>query len=289
MIPTWTTLGGDDRAAFWAAVDFLKHRLTESDTIEWALHLRPDRRIERMAVSHLLDSTTGPVLDDLQKDPWATAWRLIQKSWSQASIDEHDSPHPFDIGFRLHEGERSGPIVAAIVNLVTPRLKVEPIDSFRWTFIKKPRRPKKVEHLLSANLTSGHLLDLNHLRLSELMDVSFLVTLANALEATVNHGLERHFGHLAVGFDAPSPIRKVSTRRRRTKRTRRSSSRDCSLGQAPTRSRDSLERTGTCVCATVRSALASFRLSGSHPLVVGTDTEPSVDIGAGSPRVSSRT
>lgn len=203
MIPTWTTLGGDDRAAFWAAVDFLKHRLTESDTIEWALHLRPDRRIERMAVSHLLDSTTGPVLDDLQKDPWATAWRLIQKSWSQASIDEHDSPHPFDIGFRLHEGERSGPIVAAIVNLVTPRLKVEPIDSFRWTFIKKPRRPKKVEHLLSANLTSGHLLDLNHLRLSELMDVSFLVTLANALEATVNHGLDTARG---IGWNGTSDI-----------------------------------------------------------------------------------
>ena len=190
MIPTWTTLGGDDRAAFWAVVDSLKRRLTESDTIEWALHLRPDQRIERMAISHLLDSTTGPVLEELQKDPWATAWRLIQESWSQASIDEHDSPHLFDIGLRLHVGDRSGPIVTAIVNLVAPHLKVEPIDSFTWTFIKKPRRPKKVEHLLSASLTSGHLLDLNHLRLSELMDVSFLVTLANALEATVNHGLD---------------------------------------------------------------------------------------------------
>ena len=190
MIPTWTTLGGDDRAAFWAAVDFLKRRLTEPDTIEWALQLRPDQRIERMAISHLLDSTTGPVLEELQKDPWATAWRLIQESWSQAFIDEHDSPRLFDIGVRLHTGERSGPIVTAIVNLVAPRLKVEPIDSFTWTFIKKPRRPKKVEHLLSASLTSGHLLDLSHLRLSELMDVSFLVTLANALEATVNHGLD---------------------------------------------------------------------------------------------------
>ena len=109
MIPTWTTLGGDDRAAFWAVVDFLKRRLTESDTIEWALHLRPDQRIERMAISHLLDSTTGPVLEELQKDPWATAWRLIQESWSQASIDEHDSPHLFDIGLRLHVGDRSGP------------------------------------------------------------------------------------------------------------------------------------------------------------------------------------
>lgn len=80
--------------------------------------------------------------------------------------------------------------MTAIVNLVAPRLKVEPIDSFTWRFIKKPRRPKKVEHLLSASLTSRHLLDLNHLRLSELMDVSFLVTLANALEATMSHGLD---------------------------------------------------------------------------------------------------
>ena len=190
MTPTWTTLGGDDRAAFWAAVDFLKHRLSESETIEWALHLRPDQRIERMAISHLLDSTTGPVLEELQKDPWATAWRLIQENWSRVAIGEHDSPHLFDIGIRLHAGDRSGPIVTSIVNLVAPRLKVEPIDSFTWRFIKKPRRPKKVEHLLSASLTSGHLLDLDHLRLSELIDTSFLVTLANALEAAVNHGLD---------------------------------------------------------------------------------------------------
>ena len=77
MTPTWTTLGSDDRAAFWTAVDFLKRRLTDPDTIEWALHLRPDQRIERMAIYHLLDSTTGPVLEELQKDPWGSAWRLI--------------------------------------------------------------------------------------------------------------------------------------------------------------------------------------------------------------------
>ena len=103
------------------------------------------------------------------------------------------------------------------------------------------------------------------------------------------HRLERNFGHLAVGFNAQDPIRKVPTRRPRTKRTRRNSSRDCSFGQTSARSRDSLVRAGTRDGATVRSALASFRLSGSHPLVVRTHTELSVDIGAGSPRISSWT
>ena len=190
MIPSGTNLGLDDRRAFWTAVDFLKHRLTEPNTIEWALHLTPDQRIERMAICHLLNSTTGSVLEELQEYPWADAWRLIQESWSQDFIEELYLAHVFDIGLRLHAGDRSGSIVTAIVNLVAPRLKVEPIDSFTWDFIKKPRRPKTIEHLLSVSLTSGDLLDLNDLRLPELTDLSFLMALAKALEGTVNRGLD---------------------------------------------------------------------------------------------------
>ena len=203
VIPSWRTLGDDDRGAFWSAVDFLKSRLAEPDTVEWALRLRHDQRIERMAISHLLDSTIGPVLEELQEQPWVVAWRLIQESWSQESIEEHHSVHVFDIGLRLHAGDRSGPVVTAIVSLVAPRLKVEPIDSFTWSFIKKPRRPRTLRHLLSASLTSGRLLNLDDLGLSKLKDTSFLVTLANALDASVSHGLDMA---RRIGWDGASDL-----------------------------------------------------------------------------------
>ena len=208
MIPSWTTLGDEDGGAFWSAVDFLKSRLTESDTIEWALHLRHDQRIERMAISHLLDNTTGLVLEELQEHPWAAAWRIIQESWSQDSIEEHDSVHVFDIGLRLHAGDRSGSVVSAIVNLVAPRLKVEPVDSFTWNFIKKPGRPKTLSHPISASPTSGRLVDLHKPGLPKLTDTSFLVILANSLDATVSHGLD--MGR-RIGWDGVSDLWKLGS------------------------------------------------------------------------------
>jgi hypothetical protein len=96
----------------------------------------------------------------------------------------------YGIQKRLRAGDRSGAIVSAIVDLVAPRLKVEPIDSGRWQVVKKPRRPKTFNHLLSARLTSGNLIDLNVLELAALSDVPFMNALAKALEATINHGLD---------------------------------------------------------------------------------------------------
>ena len=143
------------------------------------------------------------VLEELQKYPWADAWRLIQESWSQDFTEELYSTHVFDISLRLHAGDRSGSIVTAIVNLVAPRLKVEPIDSFTWDLVRKPRRPKTLEHLLSASLTSGDLLALDDLRLPELTDLSFLMALAKALEGTVNRGLDTA---RRIGWDGTSDL-----------------------------------------------------------------------------------
>ena len=53
-----------------------------------------------------------------------------------------------------------------------------------------PRTPKTVEHVLSARLTSGDLLDLDVLQLPTLNDIPFLTSLANALESAVNQGLD---------------------------------------------------------------------------------------------------
>jgi hypothetical protein len=186
MIPPWAYLDEQNRAVFRAAVAFLDKRLEDPGTIEWALRLKPTNRIERIAVEELLSAPGGRILDE----PWATAWHLIEESWSVSSIEEGPSTAIYGIQARLRAGDRSGAIISAIVNLVAPRLKVKPIDSWRWQFVKKPRRPKTFEYLMSARLSSGNLLDLNVLELGKLADVPFLNALATALEGAVSHGLD---------------------------------------------------------------------------------------------------
>ncbi len=186
MIRPWAYLEPQDRETFRTVIAFLNKRLAEQGTIDWALKLKPEQRVERIAVEDLL---TGPGARDLA-EPWASAWRLIEESWAAPYSDGNNGTAIYDIQKRLRAGDRSGAAVAAIVDLVAPRLKVEPIDAWRWTYIKKPRKPKAVEDILSAGLTSGDLIDLNVLELANLNDVGFLTSLANALEAAVNHGLD---------------------------------------------------------------------------------------------------
>lgn len=186
MIRPWASVDPQDRETFRTVVAFLNKRLAEQETIDWALKLKARQRVERIAVEDLL---TDPVAHDLP-EPWASAWRLIEESWAAPYSDGNHGTAIYDIQKRLRAGDRSGAAIAAIVDLVAPKLKVEPIDAWRWTYIKKPRKPKTVEHILSASLTSGDLIDLNALELADLNDIDFLTSLANALEAAVNHGLD---------------------------------------------------------------------------------------------------
>ena len=186
IFATRKDLDGSNIASFPAMIAFLKDRLDRSDTIEWALRLKPDRRIERMALVNFLNTPDGANLDE----PWASAWRLIEESWSQVPVEEGPSTAIFNIRHRLCHGDRSGALVSAIVNLVVPCLSVTPLSANRWQFDAKPPRPEKIDHLLSARLTSGDLVDLDLLKLAQLTEIPFLVALANALEAAVIHGLD---------------------------------------------------------------------------------------------------
>lgn len=186
MIRSWAHLFPQDRETFRTVIAFLNKRLAEQGTIDWALKLEPGQRIERIAV---LDLLTGPGARDLE-EPWASAWRLLEESWTAPQSEGRNGTAIYNIKTRLRAGDRSGAAVAAIVDLVAPRLKVKPIDGWRWSYIKKPRKPRTVEDILSAGLTSGDLIDLNLLELEDLNDVSFLTSLANGLEAAVNHGLD---------------------------------------------------------------------------------------------------
>jgi hypothetical protein len=176
-----------DVDAFKTILAFLRNRLAEQGTIDWALSLKPWQRIERLAVQDLL---TGPGARVLA-EPWASAWRLVEESWSKLQLEEPDWFGPIGIQNRLQDGDRSGALVASIVELVAPRLGVEALETWRWNYIKKPPKPKRVEQILSANLTSGDLADLTMLGLPALNDndIAFLKSLANALEVAVKNGL----------------------------------------------------------------------------------------------------
>ncbi|MGD7428430.1 hypothetical protein, partial [Ralstonia pseudosolanacearum] len=175
MIPPWAYLDPQDRETFRTAVAFLNNRLSEQGTIDWALKLNPKQRIERIAIGHLL---TDPSAHHLS-EPWATAWRLIEESWSAPQSVERNGTAVYGIQKRLRAGDRSGVMVTAIVDLVAPRLKVEPISDWLWNYTKKPRAPKKIGHILSAGLTSGELVDLTVLDLENLDDIAFLISLVH--------------------------------------------------------------------------------------------------------------
>jgi hypothetical protein len=183
MKPHWASLNEQDGAAFRAAVAFLEGRLEERDTITWALKLRPNETVKRLALLALIDSPYGRKI----VEPWRSAWRLIEESWSNPVVEEHGSTGAYDVQERLSAGERSGLLITAIVQLVAPQLKV---SSYNPSLPKARKQPKKVEELLSTGLTSGELIDLGVLKLASLTDRPFLLSLASALDTALSRGLE---------------------------------------------------------------------------------------------------
>lgn len=186
MRPIWASLNEQDRAAFRAVIAFLESRLEERATLDWALKLKPSDNINRLALLELIDNPRGRKLSE----PWQSAWRLIEESWSSSAIEDQDSSGDYHAQHRLSAGDRSGSLVAAVVELVSPRLKVEALTNLHLHFTKPPKRPKRIEDLFSTGLTSGRIVDPTVLKLSGLTDRSFLLSLALALDAAVMRGLD---------------------------------------------------------------------------------------------------
>lgn len=171
----------------WQTVTaFLSKRLLEQEAIDWALKLTPIKRGERIAIEDLLNRQGARDLSE----PWASAWQLIKESWSRSQPEGPDRFGAIGIQNRLQDGDRSGTLVATIVELVAPRLEIKAHETWRWNHIKRPLKPRKIEQILSARLTSGDLVDLTVLGLPALNDIAFLRSLANALELAVNNGLD---------------------------------------------------------------------------------------------------
>ncbi|WP_312794465.1 hypothetical protein [Tianweitania sp.] len=186
MIPAWGYLEPQDKDAFRAAIEFLRKRLQEEKTVTWALTEGRKQRIAKLALEELL---SGPVAVGLE-EPWASTWRLVEESWSASEFREDDGTTIHAVNRRLRGGDNSGAVVAALVSLVAPRLKVEPIEKWRWTFTKKPRRPKFFGDLIAVSLTSGDLISPDKLDLDKVDDLHLLKSLARSLEAVILQGLD---------------------------------------------------------------------------------------------------
>lgn len=188
MKSNWEQLNEQDRAAFQAVHAFLSvnGRLEDRATIDWALHLKPNDIIKRLALLQLIDNHPN---GRNMKEPWGSAWRLIEESWSKPLIENPAGVGAYSAQHRLRAGDRSWPLIKTIVDLVAPRLKVDIFSRLHYQEPSKHKRPKKITDLFSISLSSGETFDPEILELGTLVDQSFLVSLAIALDAAVMDGL----------------------------------------------------------------------------------------------------
>ena len=123
------------------------------------------------------------------REPWLSAWWLIKESWNEPSADSYGMLK-VQVGGDCAQGKRSEALVAAMVDLVAPRLLIEAYGKWQLQFRKFPKRPKTFHDLFQARLTSGKVVDPDSLGLQELTEGEFIVSLAYALDAAVMGGLE---------------------------------------------------------------------------------------------------
>ena len=168
-----------------SVVAFLKGRLEKKETIEWAVGLGPNEIVKRQAVLHWLDRDDGTTL----REPWRSAWRLIEESWEEP-IGRDDSWNKMKVRERLHSGDRSGTLVSAIVDLVAPRLVVEPYSPRARQYQDFPKRPRTFRDMFFASLKSAKIVNPSFLGLEQLIEGQFIVYLANALDTAVARGLD---------------------------------------------------------------------------------------------------
>lgn len=172
-------------SAMRVALAFLDRRLSERSTVEWALRLEEADIDKRAAIEAALRGPSGQVI----ADPWLTAWRLIEESWRDHGARSQRASDVFEAARWLAAGDRSGELVSAIVDLVRPRLKVEPLSKLDVTYGRVRTRPQAIRDLLKASLESGDVVDPTDLHLDSVLEISFLVELANELSSAVNRGL----------------------------------------------------------------------------------------------------
>lgn len=182
MKSPWLLFNDRDRDVVRTLMAFLHGRLSERSIVEWALRSKPHEIVKRAAVLQSLELADAKEL----KEPWRSAWRLIEESWAQELVESSETD-AYRVRRRITAGERSGSLIAAIIAVVQPRLQVSARVELSKTVTSK--RPRRIEDLFRASLSSQKLADLDVYRLDSIEEVDFLVTLGVALEGAVNFGI----------------------------------------------------------------------------------------------------
>jgi len=178
----WPVLNDKDSDAVRTLIAFLHGRLSERHILDWALRIKPHETVKRTAVLQSLELLEAKQL----KDPWRSAWRLIEESWDRAQ-PQSPGTVAYHVQPRIVAGERSGSLISAITATVQPWLKVSARSESSTTVITE--RPRRVEDLLLASLNSHELANLDIYRLDSIEEVDFLVALGISLEGAVNYGI----------------------------------------------------------------------------------------------------
>lgn len=184
MNELWSDLDERERSVFWMTADFIEGRLCEKSTLAWAIGLSGEieREAERRAVTYRLRDHLAPPL----KEPWRTAWDLVEASWSGHEHPDNQHVEAAAIRSRIEQGDRSRQLMGSIIDLVEPRAEVQQAT---WWSGKRHGRPKDVRDLVDASFQSCDVVHPDELGLSNVNDTTFLLDLANALTASLRRGI----------------------------------------------------------------------------------------------------
>lgn len=166
-------------------VAFLDGRLEERESIAWALEPGANVEQKRHAILRLLN----PPWRFSLREPWHTAWQLIEESWQGETDDQNTMPIK-KIKQRLESGERTEALISEIVKLVKPRLAVELYENWERQIYKIPHRAKSFRDLFRVKLVSGPLVNPISLGMQKIDESIFLSSLAYGLDAVITHGMD---------------------------------------------------------------------------------------------------
>jgi hypothetical protein len=178
-------------------IAFLRDRLNDRSSIEWALELDSQHAEERKAVRDLL------TLPDVKvKEPFRSAWFWLLESWSARPQTDHDSQ--FRIQHRIRQSGIDGDALRQVVDLVRPWPRLKKLESWRlYGGPAPPKVPRKLGDLVSISMSGGDLITLRDVGLQDLVDTALGDELANRLEAALLDGLysARRLGWIDGGVD----------------------------------------------------------------------------------------
>jgi hypothetical protein len=120
MAPLTVLPADHERHAVTAAAAFIQGRMEERATVKWALNLKTNDAVKRPALQDILGSLRGLQI----RQPWQSAWRIIEQSWVAPAISRRGAGAHYRILERIKIGDRSGSLIADIIELVRPGISV---------------------------------------------------------------------------------------------------------------------------------------------------------------------